>query len=134
MVDINDNNIVSKEALWDSTVREGSGLYNQVVVVASSFLGGSLLFIEQIASNIEKCTLCLLFIGWFCLISSICLLLWIRRINLVSHRYGLEENWEKALEIAPMNELRTTCMTWLLVAGIFFITLFGAINLFINTS
>lgn len=124
-----ENNKVSKDALFQAIVTEAGGLYKVVAVTASSFLGGSLLFIEKIAPNPVACTLWLLGLGWVLLIVSISLVAWVRLLNLDSGRLALEEKYKEASRIDKNKEKYTITAIILLAVGMALIMAFGLINI-----
>jgi hypothetical protein len=123
--------VVSKNTLWNSYVNEAGGFYNLIITVASAFLGGSMIFIQNIATTPTCCSLFFLFLGWFCLVGSIWLTTAVRRQNVATLREALEEKWDDE-KADQLNETRTDYMVVLFGLGLLFIVLFGLINLVVR--
>ena len=87
---------VSRKALFTAIVSEATGFYKIVTVIASSFLGGSLLFMEKIAVKPKPWTLVILAGGWLLLMASIGLIAWIRCLNLDAGQMALEGKYDEA--------------------------------------
>jgi len=121
---------VSKDALFDSIVRESQGFHNQLITIASAFFAGTLFFIEKLIYNLNVYSLLLLIFGWLALIISILLSVHIRLNNLESGRLALEEKYNDAAHLDRKKEKWSKYSAWLLVIGMISLTFFGSINLY----
>jgi len=126
------NEKVSKDTLFNSIVKEAGEFYNLVLTVASAFLGGTLLFLEKIAPQPVKWSLCILALGWLSLIVSIGLAVYVRLKNLESGRLALEGKYDDAAKLDRKKECHCVCMTWTLLLGVLCVAAFGMINLILK--
>ncbi len=124
-----DKKQVSKDTILTVLATEAGGFYNLVITIASSFLGGSLLFIEKIALIPSNSSLYLLGLGWLALIGSIVAISFVRRLNLDSGWKALEEKFDEAKVIDAKTRKLSTGAIVLFSIGLFLIMLFGIINL-----
>lgn len=125
---------VSKDTVFNVLATEAGGYYKSILTVASSFLGGSLIFIEKIAPTPSKCSLYLLGVGWLLLICSIATIIFVRRLNLDSGWKALEGNFNEAKEIDVKTRNYSTAATVLLFLGLILIMMFGFVNLLQKTA
>ena len=119
---------VSKEAAFAAIVAEAGGFYKSVLTVASSFLGGSLLFMHRIAPDPSRLSLVFLSIGWGLLIICVALVIRVRRRNLDSGWQALEGKYDRAKEIDESTRRQSDWAMWLLIIGMAAIMSFGMIN------
>jgi hypothetical protein len=126
------NEKVSKDALFSSIVAEAQGLHRQMVTIAVTFLGGTLLFLEKIATEPTVFSMLFLILGWAALIASVALSSFVRLKNLDAGRYALEEKYDEAARIDRRKECLSIVTIWCFIAGISFITIFGIVNLSCN--
>jgi hypothetical protein len=119
---------VSLDVIWQSMASEAAGFYKTIIVTASSFLGGSLLFMKDIAPNPLPITLGFLSLGWMALILSIILVAKIRWHNVESGRLVLEDQVAEAQKMDQKNRGRTNFSIYCLAFGMFFVMLFGIVN------
>ncbi len=108
---------------------EAAGFYKLVTTIAVGFLGGSLIFMEKIASTLSVCSLIFLGLGWILLIVSIFFVGWVRRLNLKSGKFILDGKDKEAKEIDNKSDIYSTISIAFLGGGIFFIMVFGFINI-----
>jgi hypothetical protein len=120
---------VSKEGVFSSIVSEAAGFYKVIIAVASSFLGGSLVFMEKTAPDPTTFSLVVLGIGWLALIASIALVVTVRRLNLESGWRAMEENYDEARRIDKKTRKRSKWSARLLIFGMSAIMLFGVLNI-----
>lgn len=123
-----DDDRVSRDAVFSSIVTEAAGFYKIVTVTASSFLGGSLLFMEKIAPKPATWTLWVLGTGWTALVASIALVAWVRWRNLESGRLFLEGQYPKAAQVDAGKRRCSIVSVGLLVAGMVAVMAFGMAN------
>lgn len=88
-----------KLAILQSITAEAGGFYNLIVTVASTFLGGSLLFMEKIAPIHNGWSLLGLGVAWASLAASIGCIARLRYYNLKSGRLALNEDYTGASQI-----------------------------------
>lgn len=119
---------VTRDAILASHTEEAQGFYNLVMTVATSFLGGTLLFVEKVASPVPA-SLWLIAIGWILLVGSIGCIAWARRINLWSGGAALGRREGESREHDRVGNRFTTAGTLLLVAGMLSVTLAGIVGL-----
>jgi len=120
---------VSKDALFDSIVKEAGGFYNLILSVASAFLGGSLLFLEKIAPKPVVWSLPILGLGWLALIVAIGLSAYVRLENLEAGRLALEGKYDEAKKLDRKKECCCIGMLWTLLIGVFLVAAFGLVNI-----
>jgi len=121
--------IVSKETIFKILAQEAGGFYQIITVTASSFLGGTLLFMDRIAPKPQAYSLCFLFIGWILLIVSISSVAYVRRYNLKSAQYALQREFNKAKELDCKKDMASNIALISLVLGMACIMVFGSINI-----
>lgn len=119
---------VSKDAVFAAIVSEAAGFYKLVLTVASSFLGGSLLFLDRIATHPSARSVWILGLGWVCLIGAIVTVAVVRRRNLESGYLALEEKYEEARDIDKSTRKWSTLALVSLSFGVFFLMGFGIMN------
>jgi hypothetical protein len=120
---------VSKDAVFSSIVSEAACFYKMIVAVASSFLGGSLIFMEKIAPDPSTFSLVVLGIGWLALMASIALVATVRRLNLESGWRAMGGNYDEARRIDKKTRSRSKWSTRLLILGMSAIMVFGVLNI-----
>ncbi len=120
---------ISRDAIFQSQTREAADFYKLIVTVSSSFLGGSLVFLDKIAPEPVKYSVYILAVGWFLLIASIVLIGFIRSKNLESAHHVLENEISEARVIDSKKRTATKITLLLLSCGILFIMIFGLINI-----
>ena len=125
---------VSKEQVFLSVASEAAGYYKLIVTVASSFLGGSLLFLERIAPRPSQFSLVVLAAGWASLIASIGLVAWIRAKNLESGALVLAGDYDRAKTIDSTKMFLSNWATVLLCLGMLLIMLCGLLNVWSEQS
>ncbi len=117
-----------RQMVFQSMHREAEGLYRQLLTIASSFLGGSLIFLTQMDIGVTRRALWLLFLSWVLFALSITLLLLVRWNNVEQMQQflealGMEEAGEKqrAEELYAGVQKRTRrgqVMTWLILLSL----------------
>lgn len=123
-----DEDYVSKNVLFQSIATEAGGFYGLVITVASSFFGGTLLFMDKLATDPVRCPV-LLLLGWIALVASIALIGWVRLANLISGRLALEDEHDDARRLDRRKERAAFWGLGMLTAGMILILLFGFVNL-----
>lgn len=124
----------SKEQLiFSSIVTEAGGFYSAILTIASSFLGGSLLFLEKITEAPNPISLYFLGLGWICLVFSIISIIFVRRRNLDSGWLALEGKYSEAKEIDSETRTLSNISSILLGVGLSLIMIFGMINVIEKT-
>ena len=126
------NNMIALDSFFKAQLKEAGELYQQLLTIATLFLGGSIVFMEKIAPNPKPPTLILIYIGWLALLISIVLLIVIRlnNIDTISLSVSKDENEKnKGKNLEKINHIITRIMVIFLTIGLIFITIFGAINL-----
>jgi hypothetical protein len=108
---------------------EAAGFYKLVITIAGGFLGGSLIFMEKIVSSPTVCSLIFLGLGWLLLIGSISVVGYVRRLNLKSGKLTLDGKSKEAQKIDDNSDKYTSVSIFLLGGGLFFIMVFGFINI-----
>ena len=129
MKDTRQKNKVSQEKLFETIVTEASGFYRSVLTVATAFLGGTLVFLKQMAPSPSPLSQAALGLGWFALIASVGCVIWVRRLNLDSGRHVLEGDIEAARRLDRRTRTLSNWAAGLLVAGMILLMLFGFLNL-----
>jgi hypothetical protein len=127
---------VSLDELYKTMATEAAGLYNQMITICTTFLGGTLVFYDKLFVSGNSYTLILLFLGWLCLVIPLPMLIWIRWQNVEAHRYILKyikfqkaDDYTKGVEIPKKSRCLTQWAIWLIAVGLFLISLFTAINI-----
>ncbi|MDH4158350.1 MAG: hypothetical protein OEW00_13855, partial [candidate division Zixibacteria bacterium] len=120
---------VSIDRVWQTIANEASGFYKLVVTVASSFLGGTLIFLQTISGSPSRTSLVLLFTGWALLIGSIVLVINVRRLNLDSGHNWLKEDYDRCKAIDRKSRLCSQFAAIALAFGLAFVMAFGGVNL-----
>ena len=124
-----DESVIPRAAVFSSLVKAAADYYKTIVTVASSFLGGTLIFLEKIAVNPSFGSTVLLGIGWLLLVLSILAILLVERWNLESGRQALRDSYDRALKIDASTRFLSWAAILLLGSGIACIMFFGWINL-----
>ncbi|TET39224.1 MAG: hypothetical protein E3J72_00855 [Planctomycetota bacterium] len=125
-----ENDNVSREALFAAIVSEAAGFYKIITITGSSFLGGSLLFMEKIAPNPKMWTLWYFLLpSWLFIIASIGIVIYVRRKNIESGRLALEGKYDEATEIDRQTAFWSTTSMIALLVGMLLLLLFGLINI-----
>ena len=117
----------SKDAILGSYTTEAQGFYNLTTGIATSFLGGSLFFMEKIASPAGASLWCLR-VGWITLVASIVCIAIARRINLLSAGEALGRNTSGATGHYKFGNRFTTASLWFFAIGLLAITSAGMIT------
>jgi hypothetical protein len=117
-----------KLAIFQSVTTEAGGYYGQIVTVASSFLGGSLLFMEKIAPIHSVWSFLGLGIAWMSLVASIGCVARLRHHNLKSGLLALNQDFTGASQI----DRHTLVLSWwsqfLLIVGMSALVFMGLLN------
>jgi hypothetical protein len=117
---------IRREAVFNSVVSEAAGFYRVIVTVASSFLGGTLLFVERIAPTPRPFWLVVLGVGWLCLIASItAAVTWVRRLNLESGHLALSGQYDGARRIDHRSRRWSSVAAGCLAVGMLLVSLTG---------
>jgi len=124
----NENDPISRSTIFKAIVTNALAFDRIRLTVASSFLGGSLLFMEKIAPRPSALSLCLLGIGWFLLVVCIGCVAWTQRTELKSGRESLEGRFDEARQIDITASAFSTVGTWTLTIGMLLIMVFGLMN------
>lgn len=117
-----------RASAYKVTVAECSAFYRMVVVVSTSFLGGTLFFLERIAPSPARWTLMFLFCGWFFLILSIFLVIGVRRLNIEAGRQYLMQDYDNSDLVQLRARRRTDLAAASLGFGMVGIAVFGTLN------
>jgi hypothetical protein len=113
-------------AILQSLTTEAGGFYTLIVTVASSFLGGSLLFLEKFALNRNRGTLLLLILAWVALVAAIGCVARLRYHNLRSARFALEERFSDASQIDQHTDRLSWLSQYLLIGGMLGLVVVGS--------
>jgi len=116
---------LSKKDLAQLLVSEAQGFYALLMTVASSFLGGSLLFLEKLGTTRNLIALTALAIGWVSLVLSVCFLTWGRLKNLESGKLALKGSFKEADSIDTLGEAYMIWAVFTLGIGLFGVSAFG---------
>jgi hypothetical protein len=119
---------VSKDCVFSAIVKEAGEFYRQMIAVASAFLGGSLLFVEKIASSPRWWSIPLLAVSWLFLIASIVLILLVRRGNLESGGLAINDEHDEAKRVEKRVRFLGDAAILALAAGIVALVAFGLVN------
>lgn len=119
---------VRREALLASVTTEAQGFYNLVMTAATSFLGGTLLFMEKVAAP-SNWSVFAIGAGWLSLVGAIACVAIVRRINLLSGGHALASQHDESKKLDKKGNFLTTSGTVLLIVGMLFITLGAIVNL-----
>jgi hypothetical protein len=123
-----DPNVVPKSAVLQSITAEANGFYGVVVTVASTFLGGSLLFLEKFAPARNSWSIVVMAIGWISLVASIGCIARIRFMNLRSGKLALLDQFDKAEMIDRHTDMLSNWAQWLLIGGMSALVFMGVLN------
>jgi hypothetical protein len=123
-----DPNVVPKSAVLQSITAEANGFYGVVVTVASTFLGGSLLFLEKFAPARSAWSIVVMAIGWISLVASIGCIARIRFMNLRSGKLALLDQFDEATKIDHHTDMLSNWAQWLLIGGMSALVFMGVLN------
>ena len=112
-----DPSVVSRSAILQSITTEASGFYMTVTTVASTFLGGSLLFLDKFVTARTTFSLTLLAVSWIALVGSISCVARVRYLNLKSGRLVLRDDYDSADAIDAASYRYSNLSQWLLIVG-----------------
>jgi len=126
--DSNQSGREDKRLIYSTVASGASDLYKMTLTVASSFLAGSLLFLEKIAPSPTQCSKWLLGLGWLAFVAAICLVVRVQRLNLQSGTAALEGRWDDSAKIFGRADIFTALANWSLIVGMASIMLFGFLN------
>lgn len=124
---------VTSDVVFQAIVDQALAFYKLIVTVASTFLGGTLVFIEKIAPNPTRCSLWLLGAGWLLLIATILCVAIVHRLNLQSGKHVMAGRNDLAEPIDVKSRFLSTLTSVLLSAGLLAIVIFGMVNLISRT-
>jgi hypothetical protein len=124
-----DHEVIPRKDIFTAIVAEAGGYYKLVITVASSFLGGSLLFLEKNSPKPSALALVVLLVGWVFLLGSIVSIAHVRRLNLESGWHTLEKRFRESGKIDRETRAWSQFAVWLLGLGLLLVLLFGFINL-----
>lgn len=117
-------------AILQSLTTEAGGFYTLIVTVASSFLGGSLLFLDKFALNRNRSMLALLILAWLALVAAIGCVARLRYHNLKSARLALEERFSDASEIDRHTDWLSWLSQYLLIGGMLSLVVVGSVTFY----
>jgi len=123
-----DPNVVPKSAVLQSITAEANGFYGVVVTVASTFLGGSLLFLEKFAPARSSWSIVVMALGWISLVASIGCIARIRFMNLRSGKLALRDQYDEAMKIDEHTDMLSNWSQWLLIGGMSALVIMGVLN------
>lgn len=124
------SDIVSREKIFDTVVKEAGAFYDLVIKISISCIGATFFFTEKICVDPLKWTLILLFFGWGSLVCTIGLVAWVRFKNIKSGTLVLEGKIIEAIAI-DKNKGRVTGISLVfLIIGILCFLVFGAVNFY----
>ncbi len=127
---MDETQIREEKRLIYATVASGaSDLYKMTLTVASSFLGGSLLFLERFAPHPSVFSKLILGLGWLSLVLAVGSTVYVQLLNNRSGCLAVDEKWDQALVIQRKAEKWTTGANWFLIVGMGLIMFFGFVNL-----
>jgi len=118
-----------KRLIYQTVASGASGLYKTTLTIASTFLGGSLLFLEKFAPHPSTWSKLILAFGWLLLVAAIGLTMRVQRLNNRCGYYALEEKRDRSDAIYKQADRWTEGGNWCLILGIGVIMLFGFLNL-----
>lgn len=125
-----DPNAAQQFAILQSLTTEAGGFYGLIVTVASSFLGGSLLFLEKFALNRSLWTLALLILAWLALVAAIGCIARLRYHNLKSAKLALENRFPEASKIDRHTDKLGWWSQYLLIGGMLGLVLVGSVTFY----
>ena len=127
---------IKADTAFEMHISEAQGFYNLLFAAASSFLGATLLFLQEFAPPKSTWSLVLLYLGWVSLAGCIVTLVGVRWMNLKASRLRLKGKVaESKLKLTcNRNRVLTKSSAVLLVLGILFLTCYGIINVGTVTS
>ncbi len=123
-----DPNVVPKSAILQSLSAEANGFYGVIVTVASTFLGGSLLFLEKFTPAKSDWSIVVISVGWISLVASIGCIARVRFMNLRSGKLALTDQYDEAKEIDRHTDMLSNWSQWLLIAGMSALVIVGMLN------
>jgi hypothetical protein len=124
---------ISRETIFTVLANDADGYYKLVLTVASAFLGGSLLFLEKIVPHPTRLSLVLMTLGWLSLVASIAAITSVRQRNLRSGFLALEGKVDEARKLDVAKDRHSGWAAWLLIVGMSFIVLAGAVGIWTKT-
>ncbi|MBI5710345.1 MAG: hypothetical protein HZC42_08590 [Candidatus Eisenbacteria bacterium] len=112
-----ENQDVSRETIFRVLATDADGYYKLVLTVASSFLGGSLVFLEKFLPHPTALSLAFLSVGWASLVTSIGLIANVRLRNLQSGAFALENKITEAQALDLVKARHTEWAARCLIGG-----------------
>ena len=131
---MDDTERIPREVVFTTAAAEAAGFYKYIITVASSFLGGTLLFLERVAPHPTTLSLGLLGLGWLLLIVSIGTVAWIRRLNLESAQRALAGRYDDARRFDRQGRRFAIAATLCLAGGMLLVSACGLVSLWNNVS
>src|SRR5437667_1431570 len=122
---LDDSDRALKLVILQSITTEAGGFYGLIVTVASSFLGGSLLFMEKISPLRSAWSLVGFAVAWISLVASIGCVARLRYYNLKSGRLALDEKFTDASQIDKHTDTLSWWSQTLLIAGMSALVIMG---------
>lgn len=126
---MNDDVDRRSELIFATIAQEAAGFYSLILTVASTFLGGTLVFIDRIAPDPVGWSLMVLAVGWLSLLLSVTLIAWVRWRNIESGRHAQDGIWDKVERQESVTRAMTKAAIGALVVGMLLVTVFGFVNL-----
>lgn len=121
-------NSIPRDTVFSVLATEAAGFYKLIVTVVSSFLGGTILFLDKLAPRPTAFAVVLLGVGWVCLIASVVTVAWIRQNNLSSGYLALARKKEHSQTTDQRGRCLDKFAVCLLAAGMFFVAACGAVQ------
>ena len=125
----NEQSDITRGTIFGILATDADGYYRLVLTVASSFLGGSLFFLEKFLPHPTLLTLSLLSVGWGSLVTSIALVTRVRLKNLQSGAFALEGKEAEARVLDAVKARETTGAARFLIWGMVFVVAAGVVSL-----
>ena len=121
---------VSREKIFDALTSEAGSYYNMIYGLASALLGGSLLLIEKLITQVHWASIVFLLApGWLVLAGAIFNILLIRERNIKSGNEALKLDFDAAEKYDKINQEMMDITKWLIGLGLLFLIAFGITNL-----
>jgi hypothetical protein len=124
-----DTEQIPREVVFSTAATEAAGFYKFIITVASSFLGGTLLFLERVVPHPTSLGVALLGLGWLFLIASIAAVAWIRRLNLESAQRALAGKYNDARKFDRQGRRFSVAATLCLAGGMLLVAACGLVSL-----
>ena len=120
---------ISEDTVFQMHISETQGFYGLMLALASTFLGGTLVFVEWLLPEPTTLTFVLLVLGWVFLVVSLIFLGIVRLLNVRASHFVLMKEHERVKKICRRNRKIGNISCLLLAIGIVLISVCGIVAL-----